>query len=174
MEKFDGKGKADEIASHRCARRSGLVFDGAAQHEGKELGLLGCHCVSRTLWDWRRKAVHTLGRNRRYECPSPNGTKRALLRLLMLARKREASCLLRSDPVRRKMQHSASPATIRASRSASFLSTSSSRRSTMTRRPGRTDVPPGKYDRMSTAVAVLSTRARAGATVSMPLRSDAS
>src|SRR5207253_6973405 len=58
----------------RCAPRSGLVSDGAAQYEGKELGLrceLGCHCVSRNLWDWRRKAVREMRRNRRYERTSP-------------------------------------------------------------------------------------------------------
>ena len=45
-------------------------FDRMLRPEGKELGLrceLGCHCVSRTLWNWRRKAVHKMGRNRRYE-----------------------------------------------------------------------------------------------------------
>jgi hypothetical protein len=104
----------------RCARRSGLVSDGAAQYEGKELDLrceLGCHCVSRNLLGLATKSNARNGQKSQIRMHlSPNGTEQTLLKLFMLARKREASCLLRRDPVRRRMQHSASPATTHASR----------------------------------------------------------
>jgi hypothetical protein len=109
-----------EAPPSRSACRSGMVSDGAAQYEGKELGLrceLGCHCVSlKSLRLVTKSSARNGQKSQTRVHLSPNGTKRALLKLLMLARKQQASCLLRRDPVRRRMQHSASPATTHDSR----------------------------------------------------------